>query len=86
MKTLKLTTKRQATLPVEVCEELGVGPGDEIALERRTIDGVSVWVLHARKPDWSWLGVARKYARGRTHEWDAVEESIGRGMAGDRRP
>lgn len=85
MKTVKLTSKRRATLPAELCDELGVGPGNELALERRSIDGESVWVLRARRPDWSWLGAARKYAHGKAHDWEAVEESIERGMAGDRR-
>jgi bifunctional DNA-binding transcriptional regulator/antitoxin component of YhaV-PrlF toxin-antitoxin module len=85
VKTVRLTSKRQATLPAELCDELGVGPGDEIALERRTVEGESVWILRARKPDWSWLGAAKKYAVRHTHDWEAVEESIARGMAGDRR-
>lgn len=86
MKSIRITSKRQATLPAELCADLGVGPGDKIEVDRRTVGGDVVWVLRARKPDWSWLGAAKKYAEGRTHDWDDVEKSIARGMAGDRRP
>jgi bifunctional DNA-binding transcriptional regulator/antitoxin component of YhaV-PrlF toxin-antitoxin module len=83
---LMLTSKRQATLPAALCEELGVGPGDSLTLERREIDGEPVWVLRASKPDWSWLGAARAYARGRSNDWSDVERSIARGWAGEDRP
>jgi bifunctional DNA-binding transcriptional regulator/antitoxin component of YhaV-PrlF toxin-antitoxin module len=48
---VKLTAKRQATLPVALCEELGVGPGDQLELERCVVDGAPAWVLRATKPD-----------------------------------
>jgi bifunctional DNA-binding transcriptional regulator/antitoxin component of YhaV-PrlF toxin-antitoxin module len=83
---LTLTAKRQATLPAALCEELGVGPGDTLALERREIDGETVWVLRAPKPDWSWLGAARQYAQGKSDDWHEIEQSIARGWAGDDRP
>lgn len=83
MKTITITAKRQATLPVEVCEDLGIKPGDKIILERRSIDGDTVWVLKAPGRDWSWLGGARRYATGKSHRWDAVEKSIGEAMASD---
>jgi hypothetical protein len=73
---LRLTTKRQATLPAALCEELGVGPGDH---------GSPAWVLRAAKPDWSWVGAARPWCRGKSHRWDDVERSIERGWAGDDR-
>jgi bifunctional DNA-binding transcriptional regulator/antitoxin component of YhaV-PrlF toxin-antitoxin module len=37
-----LTAKRQATLPAALCEELGVGPGDALDVERRVVDGETV--------------------------------------------
>lgn len=86
MKSITITSKRQATLPAEVCEELGVGPGDKIGLDRKTVGGETVWVLRARKPDWSWLGAAKKYAKRHSHEWARVEKSIVEGWAGGRRP
>lgn len=86
MKLMTITSKRQATLPAELCDDLGVGPGDKLALERRTVAGQCVWIVRARKPDWSWLGAARRYAKNRSHDLDAIEESVARGLAGDRRP
>jgi bifunctional DNA-binding transcriptional regulator/antitoxin component of YhaV-PrlF toxin-antitoxin module len=86
MKLITITSKRQATLPAELCDDLGVGPGDKLELERRTVAGEPLWVLRARKPDWSWFGAAKRYAKGRPHGWEAIEQSISKGMAGDRRP
>jgi bifunctional DNA-binding transcriptional regulator/antitoxin component of YhaV-PrlF toxin-antitoxin module len=85
-RTLRLTAKRQATLPAALCEELGVGPGDTLMLERREIDGEAVWVLRAPKPDWSWAGSLREYVVGKSHDWAEIERSIERGWAGDERP
>lgn len=77
MHTMTLTAKRQATLPVALCEELGVAPGDKITLERREERGETLWVLHSKKQvDWSWLGAARKYASGKSHRWSDIERSI----------
>jgi len=83
---IKLTAKRQATLPVALCEEMGLAPGDSLRLERRTIDGEPVWLLRSPRPDWSWAGSLKSFAKGKDHRWDRIEESIGRGMAGERRP
>lgn len=77
MRTMTLTAKRQATLPAELCEELGVAPGDKIILERREEDGETLWVLRGKKRiDWSWIGAAHKYANGKSHRWEDVERSI----------
>ena len=86
MRRLTITTKRQATLPRQVCEELGVAPGDQVELERRTVNGELLWVLRGRKPDWSWFAAARRYGARKRHQWSAVEESIESGLAGDDRP
>ncbi|HVR29970.1 MAG TPA: AbrB/MazE/SpoVT family DNA-binding domain-containing protein [Thermoanaerobaculia bacterium] len=83
MKRLTVTAKRQATLPVEVCEDLGIKAGDKIELDRRTIEGESVWVLRAPGRDWSWFAAAKRYARGKSHRWDVIERSIGEAMADD---
>jgi AbrB family looped-hinge helix DNA binding protein len=83
MKAITVTAKRQATLPVEVCADLGIKPGDKLELERRTLEGEVVWVLKAPGRDWSWLGAARRYAEGKSHRWESIEESIGKGMAND---
>lgn len=81
MPKITLTTKRQATLPRQLCDDLGIGPGDRLDLERRTLDGEVVWLLRPSRPDWSWVGVARAYARGKSHELDDVRASIARGRA-----
>jgi len=86
MRTMSITAKRQATLPAALCEELGVGPGSRVTLERRVIDGETVWVLRGRSLDWSWFGAARRYAKGRSHRWADVKRNIARGWAGDARP
>jgi bifunctional DNA-binding transcriptional regulator/antitoxin component of YhaV-PrlF toxin-antitoxin module len=83
---LKITAKRQATLPAALCEELGVGPGDTLTLERHELDGEPVWVLRSPKPDWSWAGSLREYAEGKSHDWADIERSIARGWAGDEGP
>lgn len=68
---------------MELCKELGVGPGDRLEVERRTIEGETVWVLRAPKPDWSWFGALRSYGEGKSHDLDAIEASIIRGFDGD---
>jgi len=40
--TIKLTSKRQATFPVEVCRQLDLRAGDEIELIPRVQDGDQV--------------------------------------------
>ncbi len=85
MKRVHLTAKRQATFPASLCDELGVGPGDDVLVERRIVGKQLVWVLRGRKPDWSWVGAARKYAEGKSHRWTDVEQAIAEGWArGDR--
>ena len=52
---VKITSKRQVTLPARVLEALGVGPGDQLELEERA-DG---FVLRPRRIDYSRLGTLR---------------------------
>ncbi len=80
---MTITAKRQATLPAALCKELGLGPGSQVVLQRRVIDGETVWVLRNRKPDWSWIGAGRRWARGKSHRWADVKRSIARGWAGE---
>ncbi len=87
MREIRITAKRQATLPAALCEELGVGPGDTLNVERRIIDGEPLWVLRAHRPDWSWVGAAHRYGQDKSHRWEDIEESIARGWGGgDDRP
>ena len=85
MASVRITTKRQATLPTALCEELGVGPGDNLIAERRVIQGETVWVLRSRRPDWSWFGAARRYAQGKSHRWRDIRQGIAKGWATDAR-
>ena len=83
MKSITITSKRQATIPKEVCDELGIGPGDELQLERATVDGDRVWILRSKKPDWSWAGMLKNYASSHDHDWHAIEASIAKGIGDD---
>lgn len=83
MASVTLTAKRQATFPKDVCDELGVQPGDQLDLERRILDGRPVWVLKPHRPDWSWIGAAAP-SKDVSHDLDAIRESIGRGRAAER--
>ncbi len=78
MAAIKLTAKRQATLPRRLCEELEVGPGDRIELERRVEGGEPIWIMRPRKVDWSWIGTATVPAHA-VHDMPAIRASIARG-------
>ena len=86
MASVRITAKRQATLPAALCQELGVGPGDKLVTERRVIRGETVLVLRPRRPDWSWLGAARGYATGKSHRWRDIRRSMAKGWAANVRP
>lgn len=49
---VKITSKRQVTLPARVLDALGVGPGDQIEL----IEGSDGFILKPRRIDYSKLG------------------------------
>ncbi len=81
-----MTTKRQVTFPVEVCEALNLAPGDEVILDSQECRGEPVWILRSSKqPDRSWMYALRRYARGRDHSLAAIRESIGNQKAGAKR-
>jgi bifunctional DNA-binding transcriptional regulator/antitoxin component of YhaV-PrlF toxin-antitoxin module len=75
---IKLTTKRQATFPVAVCDELRLAPGDEIVLERRRLSGETVWILRCGTSDWSWIGSVKPRRRV-SHDIGPIRASIARG-------
>lgn len=79
--TLKLTSKRQATFPAKVCEQLGLQPGDEIQLEPRIENGEQLWVIQkSDTPPRPWLGKLRGYANNvDSHSMDAIRSSIAKG-------
>ncbi len=85
MTTIKLTAKRQATLPQSLCKELKLEPGDAIGVQKRIVDGKAVWCLEPiSEPDLSWMGRFRKRARGKRHDMASIRRSIRRArMKGD---
>ena len=76
--TIKLTSKRQATLPVKVCKDLGVQAGDEIILEKQKVEGDVIWILRPRSRSYPrWFGRLREYAQGKNHDMEAIRSSVG---------
>jgi len=81
IETIKLTSKRQATFPAELCKELGVKPGDKLVLGRHIIDGKAAWVLHPPSSvDLSWQGALREFAEGKSDDMGNIRDSIGRNL------
>jgi AbrB family looped-hinge helix DNA binding protein len=79
MSFIKVTSKRQATLPKALCEDLNIVPGDTLMVEKKFIDGEAYWCLkpcHESLPEW--FGVLRKYGRGRSHKLEDINKSIER--------
>lgn len=76
MTTIKITSKRQATFPNELCDDMGIGPGDELVVEHKLIKGELVWVLKPIGSKLEWLGALKKYAKNKSHEMDDVRRSI----------
>ena len=76
MTTIKMTSKRQATFPTQLCDDMGIGPGDELVVEHKLIKGELVWVLKPRENKLEWLGALKKYAKNKSHEMDSVRRSI----------
>lgn len=84
MSLIKLTSKRQGTFPVEVCRQLGVGPGDSLMIEAMGEGDEKVWVLKSAKDARpSWLGRLSKYAVKASEPWEREShgEATGRAMA-----
>ena len=76
MTTIKMTSKRQATFPNELCDSMGIGPGDELVVEHKLIKGELVWILKPRENKLEWLGGLKKYAQNKFHEMDDIRRSI----------
>ena len=84
MADVKITSKRQATLPAQLCDELGLRAGDRVRVERKVVNGETLWVLRPNRPNWSFYGPARRYARGKSHSLSGIRRSIEKGWSGDR--
>ena len=77
MASLRLTSKRQATFPRALCEELRLKPGDTVTVEPRVVDDERVWVLRREEPDVpAWFGCLERYARGKSHSMNAIRKSM----------
>ena len=80
MLKIKLSSKRQATFPKQVCQSLGIEPGDEVLLDRRTENDREVWFLRpAREAARPWLGSLRQYAANKAHDMESIRASMARG-------
>ena len=74
---VKLTAKRQATLPKSLCDEMQVGPGDTLNVEKVTVHGETFWCLSPVRADVPpWFGALRKYGQGMDHSIEAMRNSI----------
>ena len=83
MSIIRITSKRQATLPKALCDEMGVQPGDSLSAERLSTEEGDTWVLRpvdsARKP--GWVGSLRRYAAGKSHDMESIRRSIEEGRS-----
>lgn len=81
MPRIKLTAKRQATFPSDVCRQLGLRTGDFLELKPVLYQNERVWVLKPLpKLERSWIGSLKKYARKVDRPWtrEEHEEETGR--------
>jgi bifunctional DNA-binding transcriptional regulator/antitoxin component of YhaV-PrlF toxin-antitoxin module len=78
MPRIRLTAKRQATLPNSLCDEMNLRPGDTLLVTRKNVDGEVVWCLQpdSTYPAGKWFGALRKYAKGKRHDLTSIRQSI----------
>ena len=82
MKTIKLTSKRQATFPAELCKEMGIQPGDQLQLIAGTRNGERVWTLKpVHKGPAPYFGVLRKYVKKGARPWSRERDGDATGAA-----
>ena len=79
MTLIRLTTKRQATLPKQLCDEMRLRPGDGLVVDERVVDGVRVWMLRpADSIETPWFARLKRYAKGKRHDVGSVRKSVER--------
>ena len=79
--TVRLTSKRQATFPAQLCRELGVEAGDDLILERKKIDGDVAWILKPKKRiESKWFGTFQKDAGRKKHDMVSIRASVGKSI------
>lgn len=77
MLKIKMSARRQATFPKQLCDSLGVQAGEHLLLDRRVESGRELWVLTpAKKVSRPWLGSLRAYASGEDHDLDKIRASV----------
>jgi bifunctional DNA-binding transcriptional regulator/antitoxin component of YhaV-PrlF toxin-antitoxin module len=82
VQTIKLTAKRQATFPAQLCADMGIQPGDQIELIPTTRNGKRVWTLKpVRKETPSYFGMLRKYVKKGTRPWTRETDGDATGAA-----
>ena len=80
-RTIRLTSKRQATFPAELCRELGIKAGEELILERKKIEGNIAWIIKPKKHvTTKWFGGLKKYATDKDHNMESIRVSIGKNV------
>ena len=79
---VKITSKRQVTLPTRVLDTLGVGPGDHLEIEK----GPDGFILRPRRFDDSRLDQVARTATtdGATRKLDLVTVKTGRTTSWNR--
>jgi bifunctional DNA-binding transcriptional regulator/antitoxin component of YhaV-PrlF toxin-antitoxin module len=81
MQSIRLTSKRQATFPIKLCQELGVKPGDHLILERKNIEGDIAWTLKPKKSvESKWFAGLKKYAKNKDHNLESIRITIGKAI------
>jgi bifunctional DNA-binding transcriptional regulator/antitoxin component of YhaV-PrlF toxin-antitoxin module len=79
MTVIRLTAKRQATLPKQLCEEMSLRPGDALVVDQRMVDGRRVWLLSpAARIETPWFGSLKRYGQGKRHDMESVRAGIAR--------
>lgn len=85
MTVIRLTAKRQATLPKRLCEEMSLRPGDTLVVDERVLDGRRVWLLSpADRIDTPWFASLKRYGKGKRHDMKSVRESIAKARQKER--
>lgn len=74
---IRITSKRQATLPAQLCKDMDIKPGDDLILERHFMNGSLVWVLRSPQVgSCPWYGKLKAYAAGKSHDIESIRQSI----------
>lgn len=78
MSIIRITSKRQATLPKALCDEMGVRPGDSLSVQRVRLDDKDAWILRPSPPpsEPGWVGSLKRYAAGKPHDMQSIRRSI----------